>query len=94
MIVFRNMFALVVALLLVATVSVAPAAAAGKCLSNEQARKVIERGEAVQFSAVRKKVQGEILKARLCKKGAGYAYEVTVISKNGAVKTRTIDATP
>ena len=69
-----------------------PASASAKCLSNQQARKAVAAGEAVQLSAVRGKVRGEIVKARLCKNGQNYVYRITVLTKKGKVKKVRINA--
>ncbi len=66
--------------------------AQAKCLNKKETRKVVQNGDALPFSAVRGKVRGEIVKARLCKKGKKYYYDITVLSKKGDVKKVKVDA--
>lgn len=75
------------------TLMASDAMAEAKCLNKKQTRKAVQAGEAVQLSAVRGEVTGEIVKAKLCKKGEKYHYQITVLSKEGAVKKIKVDAT-
>ncbi|GAB4516553.1 MAG: hypothetical protein Tsb0019_16030 [Roseibium sp.] len=69
--------------------AVAPAQAA--CLSDAQARQIVDSGRAVPLGSLRSQVKGDILKAQLCEQGGGYVYVLSV--KNGSkVTTVTVRA--
>lgn len=67
--------------------------AEAQCLNKQQTRKAVQDGKALQLSAVRGKVRGEIINAKLCRNGARYYYRITVLSKKGDVKTLKVNAT-
>ena len=54
-------------------------------------QQAIPLGRAVR--AVRGRVGGEVVRARLCESEAGPVYRLTVLSRNGKVRRATVDAT-
>lgn len=70
--------------------------AAQACLSPDEAREAVSRGEAMPFSSIAQRLTseygGQIVKADLCPGGGGLVYRVTVIGRNGEVHTPIVDA--
>lgn len=80
-----------------ATVFAAPPAQAQGCLSAEQTRSAVQRGDAVSLSRMVKTIQratgGEILPTpQLCDNGGRLVYRVKVLRSDGSVETLTVDA--
>jgi uncharacterized membrane protein YkoI len=75
-----------------------PAAAddALRCLSRNEQRAAIADGRAVQLStarhALRLKLPGELVKARLCQQADHLIYLLTVLPRDGKVRRVTVDA--
>ena len=57
-----------------------PSFAGAACLSNAQAQQAVASGKALPLGAVRTRVNGEILAAKLCESGGRYYYQLTVRS--------------
>ncbi|WP_096174685.1 PepSY domain-containing protein [Cohaesibacter sp. ES.047] len=71
-------------------------AAAAQCLSSAETRSAIEQGHAQHLAAIKvaasKAVRGDVVKANLCRSGAGLVYELVTLSREGAVARITLDA--
>ena len=52
---------------------------AQSCLGPSQQRKAVASGAARPFGAIASKLRGELVNARLCKRGGGLVYVVTVL---------------
>ena len=52
---------------------------AQSCLNPAQQRKAVASGAARPFGAIASKLRGELVNARLCKRGGGLIYVVTVL---------------
>ena len=67
-----------------------------RCLSPEERRSTIANQVAVPLGravrAVRNRVAGEVVRARLCEGNQGLVYELTVLSRNGKVTRAIVDA--
>jgi uncharacterized membrane protein YkoI len=67
------------------------------CLSPQERRDAIAAKQAVPLaravSAVRRRVQGDVVRAQLCRQDRGLVYMLTVLSHNGRVIRATLDAT-
>lgn len=74
----------------------AAADAASACLSRDKRREVIAAGQVVTLAAAirtsRSKVNGQVVKARLCQSPKGLVYLLTVLARDGKVARLTIDA--
>lgn len=85
-------------LLLIATVpaDVQSARAANRCLSKEQQHAVIASGKAVRLEVAlqtaKRKLGGEVVRARLCERDKGLAYLLTLLGHDGKVTRVAIDA--
>lgn len=80
-------FALLAVVLSVFTVVDGGQSYANSCLEPRQQRKAINTGKARPFGAIAAKMPGELVHARLCRRGGGLVYIVTVLRGN-----RRIDA--
>lgn len=80
----------------VVLVAGASAAAADEraCLSGSDAQAAVYAGQARKLSELRGAFDGELIRADLCRQGAGYVYVVTTLGANGKVTRRLVDATP
>jgi uncharacterized membrane protein YkoI len=67
-----------------------------RCLTREQQRITISERRAVPLAAVRRalrsRLPGELVGARLCQEGARLIYLLTVLPRDGKVRRVTIDA--
>lgn len=75
----------------------APAAAAAAeriCLSGSAAQSVVYSGQARRLSELRGAIEGELIRADLCRDGDRYVYAVTTLGADGKVRRRLVDATP
>lgn len=67
------------------------------CLSQDERRAVIASHKAVPLGraikAVKAKIGGDVVKARLCKQERGLVYMLTVLGQSGKVTRARIDAT-
>jgi len=89
-------------LLFVAAVTASPLGNAARaadplrCLSPEQRRAAIANHQAVPLGramrAVRGRVGGDIVRARLCEGAGGLVYLLTVLARDGKVTRATVDA--
>jgi hypothetical protein len=70
---------------------IAESAHAG-CFNAAQTRDLISAGKVVPLNAVSKSISGTIKAAKLCTKGNGYIYNVTVLTPSGQVKKQKIRA--
>ncbi len=74
----------------------ASAAERKACLSPEERRAVIASRKAIPLTSamhtVRAKVNGEVVKVRLCRQEKGLVYVLTVLSRNGKVTQARVDA--
>ncbi len=93
---------IVLALMLLGALS-APAMAAdgpphrGACLSKAEQRAAVEAHRAVPLAQAIKNVRdrghrAEVVRARLCRKGDGLVYVLTLLTRNGKVIRTTVDA--
>jgi len=66
-----------------------------RCLDKEQQRAAIASGKAVRLGVAVKAVKrrGEVVRARLCERGKGLVYMLTVLARDGKVVRVTVDAT-
>ena len=66
-----------------------------RCLDKEQQRAAIASGKAVRLGVAVKAVKrrGEVVRARLCERGKGLVYMLTVLARDGKVMRVTVDAT-
>ena len=73
------------------------ASAAATCLSEDQTRQMIDQGKAQHLASikasVRSVVRGDVIKARLCQYDQRLAYQLTLLSRTGAVSRLVVDAT-
>lgn len=67
-------------LILTGALVLVPTFASAACLSNAQAQQAVASGKALPLGAVRARVNGEILAAKLCESGGRYYYQLTVRS--------------
>jgi uncharacterized membrane protein YkoI len=74
----------------------AQAAEAARCLSRDQQRAAIAEGKAVPLASalqtLRRKVPGELVRARLCQEGDRMVYKLILLARDGKVKRAVIDA--
>ena len=70
--------------------------AARACLNQKERRALVENGTvlhlAVAMHAVRSHVPGTLVRARLCRRGEGFAYVLTVLGHDGKVTRVVVDA--
>ena len=70
--------------------------AARGCLSPKERRALIEKGTVLHLAAalraVRTRVPGTLVRARLCHRGEGFAYVLTVLGHDGKVTRVIVDA--
>jgi uncharacterized membrane protein YkoI len=92
---FARRFALAALIIL----SVAPARAAElahACLDQKERRAEVESGRVVRLDtvlrAVRSKMPGTLVRARLCRGNDGLVYVLTVLARDGKVALLTVDA--
>ena len=92
---FARRFALAALIIL----SVAPARAAElahACLDQKERRAEVESGRVVRLDtalrAVRSKMPGTLVRARLCRGNDGLVYVLTVLARDGKVARLTVDA--
>jgi hypothetical protein len=73
-----------------------PATPARACLNQKERRALIERGTVLHLAAalraVRTRVPGTLVRARLCHRGEGFAYVLTVLGHDGKVTRVIVDA--
>lgn len=75
-----------------------PASAAPRlhCLSRNEQRAAIADGRAVSLATarrnLRRRIPGELVRARLCQEGGRLVYQLTVLPRDGKVKHVTIEA--
>ena len=66
------------------------------CLSPKERRALIEKGTVLHLAAalraVRARVPGTLVRARLCHRGEGFAYVLTVLGHDGKVTRVIVDA--
>ena len=70
--------------------------AARACLNQKERRALIESGAVMQLTAamraVGSHVPGTLVRARLCRRGDGFAYVLTVLGHDGKVTRVVVDA--
>jgi uncharacterized membrane protein YkoI len=70
--------------------------AARACLNQKERRALVESGGVMHLAAalhaVRPHVPGTLVRARLCRRGEGYAYVLTVLGHDGKVTRVVVDA--
>jgi hypothetical protein len=66
------------------------------CLNQKERRALVESGAVMQlaaaWNAVRPHAQGTLVRARLCRRGDGFAYVLTVLGHDGKVTRVVVDA--
>ena len=92
---FARRFAIAASIIL----SLAPARAAEithACLDQKERRAEVESGRVVRLAtalrAVRSKMPGTLVRARLCRGNDGLVYVLTVLARDGKVVRLTVDA--
>ena len=92
---FAQRFA-VMAMTLLALAPARAAELAQNCLDQKQRRAEIESGRVVRLDtalrAVRSKMAGTLVRARLCRGNDGLVYVLTVLARDGKVAQLTVDA--
>ena len=87
---------LLLAAVMASTLGNARAADPLRCLSPEQRRAAIANHQAVPLGramrALKGRVGGEIVRARLCEGAGGLVYLLTVLARDGKVTHATVDA--
>jgi uncharacterized membrane protein YkoI len=63
------------------------------CLTSAEQRAAIAAREAIPLAAVRQRLSGELLRARLCRDSRRLIYLLTVLARDGKVRQVTVDAT-
>jgi uncharacterized membrane protein YkoI len=70
--------------------------AARACLNQKERRALVEGNAVLHLAAaihaVRPHVQGTLVRARLCRRGEGFAYVLTVLGHDGKVTRVVVDA--
>jgi hypothetical protein len=70
--------------------------AARACLNQKERRALVESGAVMHLAAalhaVRPPVSGTLVRARLCRRGEGFAYVLTVLGHDGKVTRVVVDA--
>jgi len=70
--------------------------AARACLNQKERRALVESGAVLHLAAamhaVRTHVQGTLVRARLCRRGEGFAYVLTLLGHDGKVTRVVVDA--
>lgn len=92
--------ALIIALCLIGSAPVMAAESSafrGACLTKAEQRAAVAAHKAVPLAEVIKNLRakrhrGEVVRARLCKRGEGLDYVLTVLARNGKVVSLTVDA--
>lgn len=80
-------------ILALALALVVPAtAASAQCLSQQDARAAVQSGDARPFGSVAGAVNGEILRAELCREGGRLVYVLSVLLPDQRLQERIIDA--
>jgi hypothetical protein len=68
-----------------------------RCLSRAEQRAAIAAGEAIPLATarqmLRQRMNGELVRARLCRESGHLIYRLTVLARDGKVRQVTIDAT-
>jgi uncharacterized membrane protein YkoI len=71
-------------------------AAARACLNQKERRTLVENGTVLHLAsamhAVRSHVPGTLIRARLCRRGDGLVYVLTVLAHDGKVTRVAVDA--
>jgi uncharacterized membrane protein YkoI len=70
--------------------------AAHPCINQKERRALVENGTVLHLAAamhaVRSHVPGTLVRARLCRRGEGFAYVLTVLAHDGKVARVAVDA--
>jgi len=68
-----------------------------RCLTRAEQRAAIAAGEAIPLATarqmLRQRMNGELVRARLCHESGRLTYRLTVLTRDGKVRQVTIDAT-
>jgi len=86
-------FAVVVLALVAMLTASAAAQERPQCLTRAEQRAAIAAGEAIPLAAARQRVNGELVRARLCRDSRRLIYLLTVLARDGKVRQVTVDAT-
>lgn len=80
-------------ILALALALVVPAtAASAQCLSQQETRAAVQSGDARPFGSLAGAVNGEILRAELCREGGRLVYVLSVLLPDQRLQERIIDA--
>jgi uncharacterized membrane protein YkoI len=86
----------VAALIILSLACARAAELAHDCLDQKERRAEIESGRVVRLDAamraVRSKMPGTVVRARLCRSNDGLVYVLTVLARDGKVALLTVDA--
>jgi hypothetical protein len=80
------------AALLISVLMQGGAAAGSHCLSDREVRRLAASGAVLRPRALRRRINGEILRIRLCYSGRGPVYRLVVMGKGGNVSRVRVDA--
>jgi uncharacterized membrane protein YkoI len=68
-----------------------------RCLTRAEQRTAIAAGEAIPLATARQmlhqRMNGELVRARLCRESGRLIYRLTVLARDGKVRQVTVDAT-
>lgn len=64
----------------------------GECLRSDRAVEAIREGRARPLAEIRRGLDGDLLRAELCRGRDGLVYSVTVLDRNGRVRRLEVDA--
>lgn len=69
-----------------------PARGAASCLRSEGAVEAVREGRARPLAEIRRKLEGDLLRATLCRDRDGLVYSITLLDRRGHVRHIDVDA--
>ncbi len=66
--------------------------AGGDCLRSDHAVEAVREGRARPLAEIRRGLEGDLLRAELCRSHDGLVYSITVLDRNGRVRRLEVDA--